>query len=337
VKTNLITGGTGFIGRHLTRQLLARGEACRLLVRRTSDTNEFNRRADVELCVGDITDPDTLRCVTRDVRRVFHLAACGHVAAQSEEAYQMFVRMNVDGTRNVMRMCAGQGIEKFVHFSSTAAMGLIRKAITDESDRPEPVTPYQRSKLASERAALELAVELGISTVIVRPCMVYGIGGHGEFRKISTLMRRGLFPRLGRGRNLTPLVHVRDVVQGAIKAAERGRAGEVYLLTSARSLELDRMRELVMAAWDQQAVYPYFPVSAMYAVAAFFEWWARLRGTTPVVTRRNIASTVWDREFSIDKARRDLGYEPTVSFEQGIAETIKWFKEYGAQPDNSAV
>jgi farnesol dehydrogenase len=146
---------------------------------------------------------------------------------------------------------------------------------------------------------------------------------------MSSLMRRGLFPKLGRGRNLTPLVHVSDVVQGAIKAARKGRPGEVYLLTSAQSIELDKMRELVMAAWGKPAIYPYMPVWAMTAAACVFELWAGLRGTTPIATRRNIASTAWDREFSIDKARRELGYEPAVSFEEGIAEAVTSLKETG--------
>jgi nucleoside-diphosphate-sugar epimerase len=327
VRTNLITGGTGFVGRHLTRALLERGEACRLLVRSTSDTAEFDGRPGIEVRVGDTTDPATLEGLACGVQRVYHLAAAGHVAAQSEQAYRTFVRMNVTGTEHVVRACATEHIEKFVHFSSTAAMGLIRNTLTDENDRPAPVTPYQRSKLASERAALDLGAELGVPVVVVRPCMIYGVGGHGEFRKISSLMRRGLFPKLGRGKNLTPLVHVSDVVQGAIKAADKGRPGEVYLLASDRSIELDRMRELVMATWGSRAPYPYVPVWAMHLAGGVFEWWAKVRGTTPLATRQNIASTVWDREFSIAKARGELGYEPAVTFEQGIAETITWFKE----------
>lgn len=326
---NLIIGGTGFVGRHLTRELLARGDTCRLLVRGSSDTTELDGARGVEVRRGEICEPESLRGLAKGVRHVYHLAAAGHVAAQSEEAYRMFVRVNVDGTRNVVRACAGEGVEKLVHFSSTAAMGLIRKALVDEDNPPEPASPYQRSKLESERAALGLGAELGVPTVAVRPCMVYGVGGAGEFRKIARLMRRGLFPRLGSGRNLTPLVHVSDVVQGALKAAARGRVGEVYLLTSAHSIELDRMRELIMSAWGRRALYPYVPVWTMNALAGAFEWWAGLRGTTPVATRRNIASTAWDREFSIAKACRDLGYEPTVSFEQGIAETVSWFKETG--------
>jgi nucleoside-diphosphate-sugar epimerase len=327
VARHLIFGGTGFVGRHLTRALLARGDSCRLLVRASSDTGELDEAPGVEIRRGDICDPGSLGGIAEGVRHAYHLAAAGHVVAQSEEAYRMFVRVNVEGTRNVVRACAGEGIEKLIHFSSTAAMGLIEKPLVDEDDPPAPASPYQRSKLESERAALALGAELDVPTVVVRPCMIYGVGGAGEFRKIAGLMRRGLFPRLGSGRNLTPLVHVSDVVQGAIKAAERGRPGEEYLLTSPRSIELDRMRELVMDAWGQRALYPYVPVWVMTALAGAFEWWACLRGATPIATRRNIASTAADREFSIDKARRELGYEPAVGFEQGIAEAIAWFKE----------
>lgn len=324
--TDLVTGATGFVGRHLIRELVNRGMACRVLVRRAGDACELGRLPGVELREGDICEPETLAGLAANVRHVYHLAGAGHVAAQSEASYQRFVRVNVDGTRNVVRACAEHGVRKLVHFSSTAAMGLIRKPLADENDRPVPATPYQRSKLESERAALELGATLGVPTVVVRPCMIYGVGGAGEFRKIATLMRRGLFPRLGRGRNLTPLVHVSDVVQGAIKAAERGRPGEVYLLTSARSIELDRMRDLIMSAWGARARYPYVPVWAMYAAAGAFEFWAALTGTTPLATRRNIASTAWDREFSIAKARAELGYEPAMSFESGIAETVAWYK-----------
>ena len=323
---NLVIGGTGFVGRYLVRELSRRGLGCRVLVRSSSQTREIEGLPGVELRVADICEPSTLEGIAQGVRHVYHLAALGHVAAQSEEAYRNFVRINVEGTRNVLRACAGQGVEKFVHFSSTAAMGLIKKTLVDESDPPQPVTPYQKSKLESEKAALELGRELGIPTVVVRPCMIYGVGGEGEFKKMATLMRRGMFPRFGRGKALTPLVHVKDVVQGSIKAAEKGRPGEAYLLTSERSIERARMRELVLEAWGRRAPYPYVPVWAVYGAASLFEWVAKVSNTTPIATRRNIASVAWDREFSIEKARRELGYQPEVSFERGIAETMAWMK-----------
>jgi len=319
----LVTGGTGFIGQHLVRRLASEGHRVRVLVRATSDRSSLAGLDGVELREGNILEPATLDGLADGIDWVFHLAAAGHVSAQSAAAQRRFEAINVEGLEHVMRVC--RGARRFVHFSSTAAMGLIKKPRVSELDPPEPRTPYQRSKRASEERALALGRELALPTVVVRPCMVYGPGGRGEFEKMARWMRRGVFPRVGWGRNLTPLVHVRDVVQGAILAAERGHPGEVYLLTSARSPELAELRRWILEGWGTWAPYPYVPRAAMNAIALGFETYARLRGSTPLATRQNIASTVYDREFSIEKAREHLGYEPQVPFATGIRETIAWF------------
>ena len=217
-------------------------------------------------------------------------------------------------------------MKKFIHFSSTAAMGLIKKWLVGESDVPLPATPYQKSKLKSEKVALKCGKDYTIPTVVVRPCMIYGIGGKGEFYKISQLMRKGMFPRVGRGRNLTPLIHVTDVVQGAIKAMRNGISGEVYLLASDCSIDLNEMRHFIMQAWGTKAIYPYVPVWAMFFIAWCFEFLAKLNGKAPIATRQNVDSTVWDRQFSIEKAKRELGYTPNINLREGIFETINWFK-----------
>ena len=301
----LITGGTGFVGRYLTGKLTSRGVYCRLLIRSGRNAEWLAGMDNIELRRGDITRPDTLAGIAEGIDYVYHLAAEGHVSAISDEASKKFTGINVEGTKNLIAECGRHKIAKFVHFSSTAAMGLIKKEIVDETDPPQPVTPYQKSKLKSETAALSLGKELGVPVVIVRPCMIYGVNGKGEFYKMSKLMRKGLFPKVGSGRNLTPMVHVNDVVQGAVKAAEKGIPGKVYLLCSERSIELTELRNMVMDAWGTKAIYPYVPVWFMYSLAYCFELLARLKGTAPAVTRRNIASTVWDREFSIEKAKRE--------------------------------
>ena len=323
----LVTGGTGFIGRYLVRQLLWEGHAVRCLVRDVQHAREIlGADGALELVAGDITKPDSVSGVAEGIEQVFHLAAMGHVSAISEEAFKQFVAVNVGGTVNLIRECAQSQVKRFIHFSSTAAMGLIKKELVDESVPPEPKTPYQKSKLESEKIALSLGHELGVSTLVLRPCMVYGVGGTGEFFKMCRMMRKGIFPKVGRGKNLTPLVHVHDVVQAAVKAAERGADGHVYIICSERSLPLDELREMVVNAWGTRSCYPYVPVSLMFAAALFFEIVGRFSGRAPLVTRRNIASTVWDREFSIHKAEQELGYKQTVQFVEGINETVNWYK-----------
>ena len=323
----LITGGTGFIGSHLVAALVQRGITCRLLVRdRKRAGQQFSD--EIELFQGDITNPTSLSGLAKGITHVVHLAAMGHVSALSDKAYHEFTKVNVQGTLNLMEACKEGVISRFVHFSSTAAMGLLHKeGQVNELDTPKPITPYQRSKLESERAALKKGNELEIPVVILRPCMVYGKGtGNGEFFKIAELMRKGLFPKVGRGSNLTPLVNVQDVVQAAIAALEQGKGSEIYIIASKVSLPMDELRDLIMKAWGKKTLYPYVPVWLMFALSAMIELYALIRGAVSIVTRYNIANTVWDREFSIAKAYRDLGYEPSIDFASGIDEVVSWYR-----------
>ena len=326
----LVTGATGFVGTHLLPALLERGVECRCLARSPERAEALPDDPRVTCVVGDITAPDSLAGVADGCDTVIHLAAEGHVSAQSEEAFLRFVAVNVTGTEALIRECAKSGtVQRFIHFSSTAAMGLIEKPLVTEADEPQPLSPYQKSKRESELTALRVGREAGVPVVVLRPCMIYGVGGTGEFHKMARLMRRGRFPKVGRGRNLTPLVHVGDVVQAAMKAGEQGVEGATYLIASARSPELDELRDWIMEGWDEQALYPYVPVSLMYAAAWVFEVLGTITGKAPMATRRNIANTVYDREFSIEAARRDLGYEPAVDPHDGAVATVRWFKEQG--------
>jgi len=267
----LVTGGTGFIGQHLVHQLLREGFTVRCLVRDAAQAQAlFSSSSALEFVTGDVTRPETLVGVANGVDHVFHLAAMGHVSAVSKEAFQQFVAVNVDGTASLLRECGRVGVGRFIHFSSTAAMGLIKKRLVDETDPPQPTTPYQKSKYESERTALSLGRDLGVSTLVLRPCMVYGVGGKGEFFKMCRLMKKGIFPKVGSGRNLTPLVHVRDLVQAAMQTLHRGEAGQVYIIASARSLAMDELREMVLNVWGTRACYPYVPVWLMYCAAFAF-------------------------------------------------------------------
>ena len=326
----LVTGATGFVGSRLIPVLLESGVACRCLVRSEERAAALPVHPLVTHVVGDLTAPDSLEGVADGCDVVYHLAAEGHVSAQSEEALRRFVAVNVTGTDALIRSTASSGgVERFVHFSSTAAMGLIKKPLVDEEDEPQPATPYQLSKREGELMALQTGRDTGVPVLVLRPCMIYGVGGTGEFHKMSRMMRQGRFPKVGRGRNLTPLVHVDDVVQAAVKAGDHGTAFETYLVTSSLSPELDELREWIMEGWGTTAAYPYVPAWVMYSVAWGFELLGKATGQAPVATRRNIANTIYDREFSIEKARRDLGYEPAVDPHDGCVETVRWFKERG--------
>ncbi len=324
----LITGATGFIGNYLVHALLSEGNSCRCLVRRTSDLSSLEESG-VEIFSGNLTDPKSLKGVARDIDVVYHLAAEGHVSAMSDEANKRFKEINVHGTENLVKECKDYPVHRFIHFSSTAAMGLINRPVLDENIPCQPATPYQRSKFDSEQVILSFWKKHGFPGLIIRPCLVYGPGGRSEFLKLCRLIKKGLFPKIGKGLNLMPIVHVKDVVDAALRACSRGRPGEIYLIASRRSFELQYVRRLILEAMGINRPYIYVPKSLAIIGAGIIERIARISKRTPLVTRKNIKSSITDREIDISKAMRELEYIPSVELNDGIKKTVEWYLQEG--------
>lgn len=320
----LITGATGFIGSHLVKALVCEGHFCRCLVRKTSNVGELKKH-DVELFYGDITNPDSLQGIAEGIDLVYHLAAMGHVSAISDDAYQRFRRVNVYGTENLAEKCVKESIQRFVHFSSTAAMGLIKKPIAGEDTPCQPSTPYQKSKFDSEQVILSYWKKHNLPAVILRPCMAYGPGGEGEFLKWCCWIKKGVFPKVGGGKSLIPMVHVEDVVRATILAGKRGIPGEVYLITSEESFELGFIRDLVIKHLNIRRPYIYVPTVIAKMGARLIEGIAQITKSTPIVTHRNIDSIITDRVFDTQKSKICLGYASRVPVTTGVKETLDWY------------
>ena len=326
----LVTGATGFVGGHMVPALIEKGYDVECLVRSEDKAKQLKSKFKVETVIGDVTKPETLKGISGGIDYVVHLAAMGHVSAVTDEAFKQFTGINEGGTKNLIdEFRNSKSLKKFVHFSSTAAMGPIGLPILNEESVPNPVTPYQKSKQRSEQIIFDSFSEYGFPGVIVRPCMIYGVGGYGEFYKFCKLMKQGVFPKVGFGKNLTPLVHVDDVVNGAILAMEKGNNGQAYILASDSSIEMDELHRLIMKSIGKWAPYIFVPATLALGGAKIVEKVSTLLGKEPIVTYRNMKSTVVDRTFDITKAKNNLGYEIKVSFENGISETIRWFREQG--------
>jgi nucleoside-diphosphate-sugar epimerase len=324
----LVTGAAGFVGNYLVKELLKKKVSVRALVRKNSNIKDMTNNG-VELVYGNITDRDSLQGITENVDVVYHLAAMGHVSAASEEAYRKSYEVNVTGTQNLIEECLKAEVKRFIHFSSTAAMGLIKQPTIDESAECQPSTPYQRSKYESEQCVNAYFRDKDLPSLILRPCMIYGVGGRGEFLKWCRLIKKGFFPKVGMGENLTPFVHVKDVVQAAVLAADNGQEGETYLVASEQSYSLTLIRNLVAKHLDVKKPYVYVPKWAALAGTYALENAAKWLKFTPVVTSKNIRSISTDRVFSIEKAENQLGYHSLMDLETGIKETVHWYRDQG--------
>ena len=325
----LITGATGFIGPHLIKKLTGEGHFCRCLVRNSSKTDYLeNLGNEIEMVEGDITRPESLTGIADGIDRVLHMATLGHMSNFSVTE-SMFEAINVQGTRNIMTEALRAGVKRVVHCSTVAAMGICAEVPATEKSVCNPHHPYGRSKLQAEEIVRSMVKDKGLPAVIVRFSMVYGPGDPRDILKLTRLARKGLFPKVGRRPKLTPLIHVEDAIQGLLLAAESGGTGETYLITNRESLPFDSIRKILQQALGIYRLPLYIPEWAALTAASFIEKVFPALGKVPPVARKNIESTLADRVFSIDKARREIGFNPRIDPEEGLKETVEWYKEQG--------
>ncbi|MBA2662902.1 MAG: NAD-dependent epimerase/dehydratase family protein [Bradymonadaceae bacterium] len=318
----LITGATGFVGAHLAGHLWELGAHLRLLVRRSSDLTRLPaaigqalavKDPRVELFIGDLANAASLGGACEGVAGVYHLAcAVKGTFDESERSRAVFHEVNVAGTENLAREAARAGV-RMVHLSSTAAMGSVEESVVDEQTPCRPRALYQSSKRQAELSLLELHGSEGLDVVILRPCLILGPGkAGGEVLELFNLVRKGHFPKVAAALRCTkPLVDVRDVAQGCVRAMERGVAGEIYLIHSGARHTLG---EIVAAAGALVGVrrtgvpVPMWPMRL--AGLGFEKIAAAVPSFNPPWTRNRLDLFVTDRQISIEKARVQLGYAP---------------------------
>jgi dihydroflavonol-4-reductase len=323
----LITGATGFIGPYLVRKLISEGHTCRCFVRSIGKGKSL-LGPDIELVKGDITKEHTLRGVAKGMDGVYHLATLGHMH-NFDTPQNEFENVNVHGTINIMKEALRAGIKKVVHCSSTAAMGITKNVPADEKCECNPHHSYGISKLHGENKVLDLFRKRGLPAVIIRFSMVYGPGVRHDIIKLARLAKKRIIPKIGSRPKLTPLIHVDDAVEGLLLAMEKGKAGEAYLITNAQSEPFDRVVKIIKDAEGIPDISLYVPEWAALSAASMIECMSVFFGRTPIITRKNIESTIADRVFSIDKARKDLGFEPRIDPEEGLKETVQWYLKNG--------
>lgn len=328
----LVTGGNGFVGRHVVRALLGRGDRVRLLALPDDDVGELDRHG-VTIHRGDICQKHTLAKPMEGVDGVLHLAAMMH-AWQSLADYRA---VNVTGTRNVCEAALAAGVRRLVHMSSSSVYGLAWERPVDESCALLPFRdPYPVSKADGDRMVQRMVAEEGLPAVIIRPDQIFGPGDRLHFGGTADRLVRNKVIVVGRGDNALPLVYVDDAIQGLLLALDDARAaGQVFNITCDQPLsQLEFLREIA----GQIGAAPswiHVPYHALYAAAWAAEHIASVRTTRdrPPITRLGVAFLGSDIRFSNSKARRELGYVPRVPLREGVRLAAAWYQQ--AAPDRA--
>jgi nucleoside-diphosphate-sugar epimerase len=328
---SLVTGATGFIGGRLVGALVDAGYKVRALVRDPARAG-FLSRPGVELVQGDLGDPSSLGEAATGAQRVFHCAGLVGDWLRPDETR----RINVEGTRALLDASAAAGVERVVYLSSLSVYGPTHHHGTDES-APHRYSgdAYGDSKIDAERMVRVFVDRGGPEVVILRPGFVYGPGDRLFLPRLLDALARGQFVYVGNGSKLLNTIYVDDLARAAVLAdSTPASAGQAYNLTDGTETSLRAFVEFLCQEAGMpppsRRVPPPVARTACYAAEAL----ARLKGATeaPRLNRGRLRFLYYNQLYSIDKARRELGYDPQFTYREGLPLTLAWYREQGLLP-----
>ncbi len=331
-----VTGATGHLGNNLVRSLVNRGERVRCLVPPGEDLRPLSG-LDVETVIGDVRDFESLYRAFRDADTVFHLASViTLVPGQS----RILEEVNVIGTRNVVRACLAADVKRLVYTSSIHALVEPPHGTTiDESCPCDPSRipmSYGRSKA---RATLEVigGIQKGLDAVIILPT---GMVGPNDFRpsemgQFILDFARGRIPVSVEGGY--DFVDVRDVAEGHVEAACKGRCGSMYILAG-EWISIQAIMEELSLLTGRRAPKLRLPLAASRALSTLVTGVSVAFGVRPLFSREAVSTVLSNSAVSSEKARRELGFRPRP-LRETIRDTVEWFKSAGmlGQKGGSAV
>lgn len=329
----LVTGAGGFIGGYLLDKLLGAGHQVRALALDEADAGRI-RRPEVEVVMGDVREGASLEGVADGIELAFHAAA----RVTDWGPWREFEAVTVRGTENMLEVTARAGVRRLLLFSSTAVYATAPRGtppLDEKAPYGGPESPwgfYGRSKMIAEQAALGYQEEGRLEVSIVRPVSIYGPGDRTFLPRIVRYVRSPMAAWVAGRDPLTPFLYVTDAVEGIFAAGMSEKAvGQAYTLGPEPEI---RMREFVVAICKEVGIRPprrSVPYALAAPLAGLSEGLARLVGTRepPSLTGMSLFLMTQDQRYDISKAQRDLGWQPTVSMEEGVRRAAEWARAEG--------
>lgn len=320
----LVTGANGFMGAHLVRELLRRGHRVRGLVQPGTPTDSL-RGLDVELLSGDVRSRQTLRegCARQEV--IFHLAAIPSDWAPAK----LIHAVNVEGTRNLVAGALQAGCRRLVLMSSLAVhRSTGHRDATEDTPRDRRSLPYAESKRRAEDIVLDPRLADRLEAVVIRPGLVpFGPGDRLTSLGLARALRSGRLPLIGGGHTAICTSYVENLVPGVALAGEReAAAGQTLILTDDGHPTWAELFGAFARALGAPPPRLSLPWAAAQAAALGVEgvWTLLQLSALPPITRYRVGLWRHDFHFSSARAKRVLGYKPTVGMEEGAQRTMDW-------------
>jgi dihydroflavonol-4-reductase len=323
-----VTGATGFIGSHLVEALVRNNEQVYALARKPSNRTDQLKKLGVTLIDGDVTDASSLKGAMKDCQTVYHLANRYEMWMPDKS---LFYKVNVEGTKNVLNEAMNAGVEKVVYTSAAEALGEKKGEIATEETQHSGVqlSEHCRTKYLGLMEALKLR-DKGLPLVVIMPCAVIGPGDLKATGKLILGLLNQKLPGIFFGDSPISFIHVKDVVEGHMLAAKKGRVGEKYILSS----EILKVRDFFEAVCNIGKVpMPKREISpAMCTVLAYMmEFGSFFTKTPPQMPLPMVRVMKHGMMFDNSKARRELGMKFTP-IKDTLPETVEWYRTQGYAP-----
>lgn len=320
----IITGATGFVGGALAQTLAQTGYDVHVLARPTSNRNRL-QDLPITWHVGDITEPRTLHSQFDGADWIIHAAGQLGQAGLAEAVYH---QINATGTRNVLTAAAAsQSQPRVLYISSAGVLGPLphhNSSAPDEASPLAPSNPYERSKTAAEKIALEF-VTAGLPVIIVRPEFIYGPGDLHVLGLFKAIQKRFFF-YIGDGRNTCHPTYIDDAISGMMLALQHGRSGGIYHVTGPRPVPFRELATTIAHALNVAPPWLQLPRPLAYAGATTLELLGKATGLPVPLSRTGVAFFSENRRSTYAKAERELGYIPQVALQEGVQRSVAWYR-----------
>lgn len=317
-----VTGGTGFTGAALVHQLLKDGHEVKVLDKNPGIALEALKQQGADITLGSVTDRELVAKGSEGVEVVMHLAAAFREIGVPDAVYK---DVNVHGTRVVMEEAIKAGARKVVYCSTQGVHGHIDNPPGDETAPIAPADYYQQTKYEGEVVLEDFKGQIEYTTL--RPTAIYGPGDPERFYMIFKRANKGRFLMFGDGLTTYHPVYIDNLVDAFIKAMPAGAGnGEAYIIGDEHYYTLNELVKRVGKALGKEVSVPHLPIMPLVIAGHVCEKVCKPFGINPPIFPRRVDWFRQVRAFKIDKAKRDLGYEPKVGIDEGLRLTGEWYK-----------